>query len=651
MMETREINTSNEPVQLDFDRWAEVYDEQPNPLTALEERILAGVLPPLRGRDVLDAGCGTGRWLNRIAEFEPRSLTGVDASAAMLKRAMMKLGTKAALHHGDCTRLPVGAGSCDLLFCSFVLSYIADLKGFAKECARVMRTRGVVLLSDMHPVTALERGWKRSFQHDGASLQLVTRYRTLHSIIDAFQEYGFEVEYCLEPYFDAPEHRVFTAADKLAEFKSLANVPAIYSLVLRKSPKVTKSPRATVQLRLDVGRYAVTSESTAQSCIGVEGGRFTLTSTAGAPAARSAIDLSGYLVLPGLINAHDHLEFGLYPRLGRRADAPPYQNAGEWAKEIHVQYAEQIALHRRVPLETRLWWGAIRNLLCGVTTVCHHNPLHPELLRPGFPVRVVSRFGWSHSLAFDNHLLDKFRHTSLTHPFITHAGEGVDANSADDIPRLHRMRALDHRTVLVHGVALTEESAALLNECGTSLVICLTSNEFLFRRTLGKDLIGSIDNVAIGSDSPLTSEGDLLDEVRYSYTRVGIESHLVYEMVTTEPAKILRLSDGEGAIREAAVADIIAVRELGLSPAATVAQLTFDQVEMVMLGGRVQLASSSIYERLPPESREGMQALEVDGNVRWLRAPVAELFASATEVLGKHELLVAGKRMRYVDAL
>ena len=145
--------------------------------------------------------------------------------------------------------------------------------------------------------------------------------------------------------------------------------------------------------------------------------------------------------------------------------------------------------------------------------------------------------------------------------------------------------------------------------------------------------------------------GDLLDELRHAYRHIGFDSNRIYEMVTTQSANILRLQDGEGAIRHGAIADIIAVRELGLSPAATVAQLTFDEVEMAVLGGSVQMASSSIYERLPSAIRESMQALEVDGHVRWLRAPLAELFASTAKALNQEELLVGGKRMRHVQSL
>src|SRR5258708_29275876 len=75
-----------------FNIWAKVYDEQPNPLFALEQRFLSLILPEAAGLDVLDAGCGTGRWLQLLASLHPASLVGVDASPEMLKRASSTLG-------------------------------------------------------------------------------------------------------------------------------------------------------------------------------------------------------------------------------------------------------------------------------------------------------------------------------------------------------------------------------------------------------------------------------------------------------------------------------------------------------------------------------------------------------------------------------
>ncbi len=42
--------------------WAATYDEAPNPLLALEGRLLKPLLPRTRGLLVVDVACGSGRW-------------------------------------------------------------------------------------------------------------------------------------------------------------------------------------------------------------------------------------------------------------------------------------------------------------------------------------------------------------------------------------------------------------------------------------------------------------------------------------------------------------------------------------------------------------------------------------------------------------
>src|ERR1700692_3205411 len=167
-----------------FDIWAQVYDEQPNPLLALEQRFLTRMLPDVGGLDVLDAGCGTGRWLQFLASRHPASLVGVDASREMLQRASAKLGMKSTLRLGSCTALPVQAASADLILASFVLSYLESVDTFARELYRVERPGADILLTNMHPDTATSRKWKRGFKANDMEEHIQARAYSLQQITD-----------------------------------------------------------------------------------------------------------------------------------------------------------------------------------------------------------------------------------------------------------------------------------------------------------------------------------------------------------------------------------------------------------------------------------------------------------------------------------
>src|SRR5271163_1911032 len=63
-----------------------------------------------------------------------------------------------------------------------------------------------------------------------------------------------------------------------------------------------------------------------------------------------SIDLERHLILPGLINCHDHLEFNLFPKLGQG----PYPNAAAWADDIYHPDRSPIKEHLAVPKAARL---------------------------------------------------------------------------------------------------------------------------------------------------------------------------------------------------------------------------------------------------------------------------------------------------------
>jgi cytosine/adenosine deaminase-related metal-dependent hydrolase/ubiquinone/menaquinone biosynthesis C-methylase UbiE len=635
-----------------FNRWAQVYDAQCNPLLLLEEREAAPLLPSVRGGNVLDVGCGTGRWLTHLEALHPASLMGIDCSRIMLKHARKKVLPTTKLEHGHSSALPGEDARYNLVIASFLLSYVKDLQAFAFECARVVQPGGWLLISDMHPVTAAEQGWKRSFHVDGATVDIAVPSRSLAEIVSVFEHNGFEVGVLIDPAFDQPERRVFEDAGKLADYEKLSGVPAIYILKLRKQePRVLlQFPAQAKALQLTNARIGTGPTTWRDGVVSIDDGRIT-TIRYHADVTGQALNLQGYVLLPGLINSHEHLEFGLFPKLGRPAGAPSYRNSTEWAKEIHQVHSGIIERYRKIPKETQLWWGAIRNILCGVTTVCHHNPLHADLTHSDFPVRVLSRFGWSHSIAFDPDLKDKFQRTPRDQPFILHAAEGTDEESRNEFTRLDQMQVVDERTVLVHGLACTAKETALINQRGASLVVCPTSNWFLFKRTLQHELLTSVERVALGSDSPITAAGDLLDEIDYLYAQGGLAPDTIYGMVTTSPAEMFHLKDGQGSIVESGVADLIAVRGHYDTPARAISELTFGDMELVLLAGRVQVASPHLYARLPYQLRSGMELIEVAGHKRWIRVPLQALFASAECVLGQQKLVLAGREVRYLGTL
>jgi cytosine/adenosine deaminase-related metal-dependent hydrolase len=295
------------------------------------------------------------------------------------------------------------------------------------------------------------------------------------------------------------------------------------------------------------------------------------------------VDLNGDRLLPGLINAHDHLHLNNFPRLEYRA---PYPNAREWIEDVksRMQTDRPFSASVAISRDDRLLLGGIKNLLSGVTTVAHHDPLYPFLSSAEYPTRVVRHYGWSHSLYIDGEekVQRSYHDTPAEWPWIIHAAEGTDDESAQELERLEALGCLNTNTLIVHGVALDPAQRTKVRRLAAGLIWCPASNLRLFATTVDVVELAARGCVALGSDSRLTGAHDLLDELRVAAEVSGLDEASLESMVTHDSARLLRLAD-RGVLAKGALADLLVLpRRVGLSRA------TRADVRLVMVDGVVR---------------------------------------------------------------
>jgi ubiquinone/menaquinone biosynthesis C-methylase UbiE len=147
------------------DRLAAQFDPAempPRPLGSLERAMLAAA-GDLRGKRVLDLGCGSGDLTLALARAGAR-MTAVDLSPGMVELARRRLdlfapGTEAEFVVAPAESLPLPDATVDLIVGRFILHHL-DLTEAAGELSRVLAPGGVALFvenSGRNPLLMLAR--------------------------------------------------------------------------------------------------------------------------------------------------------------------------------------------------------------------------------------------------------------------------------------------------------------------------------------------------------------------------------------------------------------------------------------------------------------------------------------------------------------
>jgi malonyl-CoA O-methyltransferase len=220
--------------------WADDYPPYAhNPLMRAEERSLLALLPRnLAGLSVLDAGCGSGRYLLHTRRRGARRMIGVDLSAEMLARARSsELEVMSFelpdIHNSKLIRasldaIPIRSGWADLTICGLTLGHLQDLRPPLAELARVTRSGGRLLCSDFHPV-GRELGWRREFSVSGQRYAVRHTWHLESDWRRAAGGLGLEVVRVLEPRLDPSDIPAGARFDPIA-----LEVPAALVFELRR---------------------------------------------------------------------------------------------------------------------------------------------------------------------------------------------------------------------------------------------------------------------------------------------------------------------------------------------------------------------------------------------------------------------------------
>ncbi|HET6632248.1 MAG TPA: class I SAM-dependent methyltransferase [Rhodanobacteraceae bacterium] len=217
--------------------WAANYPAHAhNPLMHAEERAMLSLLPTrLSGQRVLDAGCGSGRYLLHALRRQAARVLGVDLSAPMLARARAELASahgaaKVELAQGSVAALPVTDAWADLTLCGLVLGHLPQLAPALAELRRVTRPGRLLLCSDVHPI-GHALGWLRDFKAGGrhyAVRHTPHHYSAWHAACAAT---GLRIEQVLEPMLEPTDIPPGAHFDRAA-----LEVPVALVFLLRPSP-------------------------------------------------------------------------------------------------------------------------------------------------------------------------------------------------------------------------------------------------------------------------------------------------------------------------------------------------------------------------------------------------------------------------------
>ena len=204
-----------------FKGYKRIRDNEVNANNLFEIPALFSLMPDLKGKRILDLGCGFGEHCKRFVDCGAEKVVGIDISEKMLNVAMAENSdpriTYINISMEEISQLKE---KFDVVISSLAFHYVEDFEGVIRNIYHMLEENGTFIFSQENPLCTCHSGgdrWTRDEKGNKIYLNLsnygvegeresvwfvdnVKKYhRTFSTIINTLIEAGFSIEKMIEP--------------------------------------------------------------------------------------------------------------------------------------------------------------------------------------------------------------------------------------------------------------------------------------------------------------------------------------------------------------------------------------------------------------------------------------------------------------------
>lgn len=337
------------------------------------------------------------------------------------------------------------------------------------------------------------------------------------------------------------------------------------------------------------------------------------------------------VISPGLINPHDHLQWTQYAPI---PTAVRYNHRHEW--RVGANKKPEISTPKGDSRTEPLWWGELRMLLSGTTSIMGEGE-GDKLLRnldgdneglnrasvnnTTFPLGDTGGQMLSQTCAYPK--IPALSTVTKAIAYVPHVAEGVNQEARNEYLCLSGQQqggvdATQANTAFIHSVGLNASDILDMAKGGTAAIWSPRSNISLYGFTAQVVLMHRLGvRIALGTDWTISGSMNMLRELACAdyLNRTHFHGHFtdqqLFQMATNNAAASAGLADIIGQLKEGYVADLAIFDGASHTDYAAVIRAAAEDVVLVMRGGEALYGDDALVAALAAQDGKGCEPLTV----------------------------------------